>query len=127
LARFKEIGEKEVYAGNSVFGLRHPGDGIVAGDMNILPAWAVAITREESNEVAGSIADELVKFQKVYAENPIGAFHYILKRLGVIKSEKDRPFDRNLRVVPGSDFARSLDALVEKREFMEMFGLIESG
>jgi dihydrodipicolinate synthase/N-acetylneuraminate lyase len=126
LERFRERGgEKEVYAGNSVFGLRNCGDGVVAGDMNILPfPWAVAITREEGDMITGSLADELVELQKVYAKNPIGAFHYILKKLGVIRSGKDRPFDRKLRVEPGSELARNLDDLVESKKFMEIFGLV---
>lgn len=75
---------KRVFAGNEVLGLRTPGDGVVAGSMNVLPvAWNYAIKRSEG-EMGAHAGELLANFAGVYRSNPVGAFHYFLYRLGVI-------------------------------------------
>lgn len=125
-------GNAKVLVGDEVLGLdmmmQHSVvlDGIVAGSANVLPvAWSAAVRKSNldleehySGEHKRRIdAYKLKAFQREYAENPIGAFKYMLKELGVISS--DGMFDP--RLAPSDDLKRTLDALMQSEDFQEMF------
>jgi 4-hydroxy-tetrahydrodipicolinate synthase len=112
-------GNAKVYAGNEILGLKSPGDGIVAGSANILPAaWGRAVRTDWGEDVlAGKVQAELAEFQKEYSKNPIGAFQYILEKMGVIGFTS--PYDPNN--VPSPSLTKRLDKLIEQDSFQVMF------
>lgn len=111
-------GNAEVYVGDEILGLKIPSDGVVAGSTNILPvAWNRAVFGDSSEDyVAAGTAEKLTEFQKVYAENPIGALKYMLHKLGVISCATT--IDKRLTVNAG--LAERLDRLLLNKDFIAM-------
>jgi dihydrodipicolinate synthase/N-acetylneuraminate lyase len=109
----------KVYAGDEILGLRSPGDGIVAGSANILPlGWSRGIRTDWDEDIfSGAVRDELIKIQQVYTENPIGAFHYILEKQGVINFMG--PYNQTNSA--SQDLRNSLDNLMGEERFQTMF------
>jgi dihydrodipicolinate synthase/N-acetylneuraminate lyase len=108
-------GYGELHIGDEILGLEIPCDGIVAGSSNVLSAvWARAARRDNED-----IPSKLTRFQKVYAENPVGSFHYMLCKLGVISSNE--PVDSGLKV--DSELKKDLDELMDRDDFKELYAL----
>ncbi len=110
----------EVYVGDEIFGLRCLAngmhlDGIVAGSANIFPiAWKIAVDCNFGEDIhAARFAEKLEEFQKIYAINPIGAFHYILQKQGVISSNET--IDKRNKV--SDKLADDLDNLMQQQDF----------
>ena len=105
-------GRIKIYVGNEIMGLRTPYDGIVSGSTNVLAAaWGRATRRGEEDIQGGRVADRLTDFQKFYSGNPVGAFHYMLEKLGVVK----QGFRQENRV--SASQAGSLDYMMTDGDF----------
>lgn len=111
-------GNAEVDIGSEILGLKMDTGRIVAGSTNILPVpWNMAtFGNRYENDMVARTAEKLVEFQKIYAEDPIGAFKHILFRLGIISSK--RMFNEDLTVSSG--FARRLNTLLKDKDFQIM-------
>jgi 4-hydroxy-tetrahydrodipicolinate synthase len=108
-------GFAEVDVGDEILGLELNKGRIVAGSSNILPVpYNIAVfgNRDEDTMVARTV-ENLIRFQKVYAKNPIGAFKYMLNKLGVLSSPQT--------INPGYrvelSFAEKLDELLLDKDF----------
>ncbi|MBW2978310.1 dihydrodipicolinate synthase family protein [Candidatus Woesearchaeota archaeon] len=103
----------ELHIGDEILGLSVPSNGIVAGSSNILPiAWARAARDKKSH-----VSMLLRGFQKVYASNPIGAFHYVLHKMHVISS--DKPLDSSLGIT--IKLRREVDKLMKDDNFTSLY------
>lgn len=115
-------GNARVYVGDEILGLEVISDGIVAGSSNVLPAaWSGAARRSsdpESERTKKIIAYKLQRFQKEYSKNGIGAFFYMLNKLGIISSAKVTDPSLN----PSDGLKRKLDQLMRDKDFENLFG-----
>jgi len=108
----------EVDVGDEILGLRKELPGIVAGSTNILPgAWNMAVFEDrDENIIAEKVAQHLIRFQQVYAKNPVGAFKYIQHKLGII----DSPATFNPKFKVDTAFAGELDELLLDSDFVKL-------
>ncbi|MFH0977732.1 MAG: dihydrodipicolinate synthase family protein [Candidatus Woesearchaeota archaeon] len=110
----------EMLVGDEVKGLSEPHDGIVAGSSNVLPvAWQIATKREIHDSKMAYIAGHLADFPQVYRDNPIGAFHYLLFRMGVFESPE--PINPGLKVNIAQ--TQRLDKLLRETDFKDLYSL----